>query len=55
MKSESGHMKVLGNFGKLIESVSADANYNPSNTAITKTALPIQDAAATAAVQDVAN
>ncbi|MBC8032300.1 MAG: hypothetical protein H7Z16_19610 [Pyrinomonadaceae bacterium] len=55
MKSESGHMKVLGNFGKLVESVSADANYNPSNQKITKAALPTQDTAATAAVEDVAN
>jgi len=55
MTTEAGDMKVLGNFGKLIQSVSADPNYNPSSTSITKTALATQDTAATAAAEDVAN
>ena len=30
MTSESGDQKLLGNFRKLIDFVSADPNYNPS-------------------------
>lgn len=39
MPSESGDMKLLGNFRKLIDFVSADPNYNPANTKIGKPAL----------------
>jgi hypothetical protein len=34
MPSESGDMKLLGNFRKLIDFVSADPNYNPANPRI---------------------
>ncbi len=39
MPSESGDMKLLGNFRKLIDLVSADPAYNPANPNITVTAL----------------
>lgn len=39
MPSESGDQKVLGNFRKLIDFVSADPNYNPANPKIGKPAL----------------
>jgi hypothetical protein len=39
MTSESGDQKLLGNFRKLIDFVSADPNYNPANTKIGKPAL----------------
>ena len=32
MATESGDKKLLGNFRKLIDEVSADPNYNPANT-----------------------
>jgi len=34
MPSESGDMKLLGNFRKLTDFVSADPNYNPANQKI---------------------
>ena len=34
MPSESGDMKLLGNFRKLIDFVSADPNYDPANERI---------------------
>lgn len=34
MPTESGDMKLLGNFRKLIDFVSADPNYNPANSKI---------------------
>jgi hypothetical protein len=55
MSTEAGDRKILSNFAKLIESVSANADYNPSNGAITPRGLAILDTAATAAVEDVAN
>jgi len=55
MKSEAGDMKIMGNFRKLIQIVSADPNYKPSNTALTTTALEAQDVAASAIVEDLAN
>lgn len=39
MPTESGDMKLLGNFRKLIDQVSADANYNPANAALKVAAL----------------
>ncbi|MBC8031306.1 MAG: hypothetical protein H7Z16_14425 [Pyrinomonadaceae bacterium] len=39
MPTESGDMKLLGNFRKLIDHVSVDPAYNPTNPNITKTAL----------------
>lgn len=55
MPTEGGNQKVLANFRKLIQSVSADPNYNPSNTKITKTALQAKDTAVSAAMEDVDN
>jgi hypothetical protein len=53
MPSESGDLKLLGNFRKLIDLVSADANYKPSNAALKKTALNALHTSATDAAQDV--
>lgn len=53
MPSESGDKKLIGNFRKLIDEVSAEAAYNPANTKLKSTALEAQyiagDAAANAA------
>jgi len=54
MSSGTGDMKVLGNFRRLIDQVSADPSYNPSNATLAKAALETQYAAALAAVEDVA-
>src|SRR5438132_213167 len=54
MANEAGDMKLLGNFRKLIDLVSGDANYKPSNNTLKVSALEAQYAAALAAVQDVA-
>ena len=53
MPSETGDMKVLGNFRKLIDQVSGDSNYTPSNPSLSKTALEAQYAAALASVENV--
>lgn len=53
MPSESGDQKVLGNLRKLIDFVSADPNYNPSNPTITKTGLQDLLTASQAAVVDI--
>lgn len=53
MPSESGDMKLLGNFSRLIELVSIDPNYNPANSKITVTALKTQNAAGLTAVSNV--
>lgn len=53
MPSESGDMKLLGNFSKLIEPVSTNPNYNPANPSLKVTALNAQKTAASAAVGDV--
>lgn len=53
MPSESGDMKLLGNFNKLIELVSIDANYNPANAKLKVAALTAQNTAAVAATTDV--
>jgi hypothetical protein len=50
MPSESGDTKLIGNFGKLIEAVSLDPNYNPANGAIKVPALNNQKTAGQAAV-----
>lgn len=55
MPTEAGDMKLLGNFRQLIEFISADPNYNPSNAAITKTALEAKDTGATIVAEDVPN
>src|SRR5258706_4778421 len=54
MQNGTGDMKVLGNFRRLIDQVSADQGYNPSNASLAKAALETQYVAALAAVEDVA-
>lgn len=46
MSSESGDMKLLGNFRKLIDLVSGEPSYKPSNTSLKSSALEAQDTAA---------
>jgi hypothetical protein len=53
MPSESGDMKLLGNFSKLIELVSGNPDYNPANASIKIPALNTQKAAALATVADI--
>lgn len=53
MANESGDMKLLGNFSKLVELVSNDPNYNPANAAIKVPALNAQKAAALAALENI--
>ena len=48
-------MKLLGNFRTLIDQISADSSYNPSNASLAKTALETQYTAARAAVEAVSN
>lgn len=54
MPTETGDQKLLGNFRKLIDEVSADSAYNPANTKLKLTALNAQFTAADAAVDAVA-
>jgi hypothetical protein len=54
MPTESGDKKLLGNFRKLIDEVSADSAYNPANTKLKVTALNAQYTAADAAADAVA-
>lgn len=54
MPTESGDLKLLGNYRKLIDHVSADANYKPANPSIAIPALETHFAAAVASVDDVA-
>lgn len=53
MATEAGDMKLMGNLRQLIDAVSADTSYNPSNALLTPTALESQYTAASASVQDV--
>ena len=53
MANESGDLKLLGNFRKLIDHVSADTNYKPSNTGLKPAALEAQHSAALTSAQDV--
>jgi len=53
MASESGDMKLLGNFGKLVEFISINPDYNPANAALKLPALNAQKTAALAAVADI--
>lgn len=50
MAAESGDMKLLGNFGKLIELISLNPDYNPANPALPVPALNTRKTAALAAV-----
>lgn len=54
MPNETGDMKVLGNFRRLIDQVSADSSYTPSNPSLTRAKLEAQYAAALAAVENIA-
>jgi hypothetical protein len=54
MATESGDKKVIGNFRKLIDEVSADSGYNPANTKLKTTALEAQYTAADEAVDTLA-
>lgn len=54
MPNEAGDKKLIGNFSRLIDLVSANANYNPANPKLAKTALAAQLAASETAVLGVA-
>jgi hypothetical protein len=54
MTTESGDKKLLGNFRKLIDEVSADPAYNPANDKLKITTLEAQYTAGDAAVDVVA-
>jgi hypothetical protein len=54
MANETGDMKLLGNFRKLIDRVKNDPDYQPSNPALTVTAMDAQYAGGLAAVQELA-
>jgi hypothetical protein len=53
MANESGDMKLLGNFSKLIELIATDSNYNPANPKLKVPALNAQKTAAEAAIADI--
>jgi len=53
MANESGDSKLLGNFSKLIELVSVNADYNPANPALKVPSLNTKKATGYAAVSDV--
>ena len=53
MANESGDMKLLGNFSKLIELVSVSTDYHPANLALSVASLNAQKNAASQAISDV--
>jgi hypothetical protein len=53
MATESGDKKLLGNFRKLIDEVSADPNYNPANNKLKTSALEAQYTAGDASASAV--
>lgn len=53
MPSESVDLKLLANFRKLIDLVSAGLNYRPSNAALMPAALDTQHASGLTVAQDV--
>lgn len=53
MPSESGDLKTLGNFSKLIEFISINTDYNPANPILKLPALNAQKTAALAAVAEI--
>jgi hypothetical protein len=55
MPTETGDKKLLGNFRKLIDEVSAESGYNPANTKLKPAALNAQYTAADEAVDAVAS
>jgi hypothetical protein len=54
MANESGDMKIMGQFGQIIELVAGDADYNPANPPLKIPALQAQKAAALAAIANLA-
>ena len=54
MTTETGDNKLIGNFRKLIDELTADAGYNPANAKLKIPALEAQYTAAEAAVDAVA-
>jgi hypothetical protein len=54
MANETGDMKLLGNFRKLIDRVKNDPDYQPSNPALTAPAMETQYTGGLAAVQELA-
>ena len=53
MPNESGDLKLLANFRKLIDLISADTDYKPSNETLKLTAFEPQHAAGVPAAHDV--
>lgn len=53
MAHESGDMKLLGNFRKLIDFVSAESNYQPSNSSLTIPSLETLYTNSVSAVNDL--
>jgi len=53
MANETGDMKLLGNFRKLIDRVKNEPDYQPSNAALTPAAMEAQYAAGVAIVQEL--
>lgn len=51
MANEAGDKKLMGNFRKLIDFVSADPNYNPANAKLATTQLELQYTAGQAAAE----
>lgn len=55
MSTEAGDKKVLGNLRALIDHISAEANYHPANSKLSKASLEAQYTAAQTAADAVAN
>src|SRR5580765_5548876 len=53
MANETGDMKLLGNFRKLIDRVKNEPDYKPSNAALTTAAMEPHYAAGVAVVQEL--
>ena len=53
MANETGDMKILGNFRRLIDQVAVDAKYVPSNTALQTVNLETSLTGGSAAVEDI--
>jgi hypothetical protein len=54
MPTESGDLKLIGNYRKLIDHVSGDSNYNPANGDLATIPLESHYTASLAAIDDVA-
>lgn len=55
MANEGGDMKLMGSFRRLIDEVSADPTYNPSNALLTPAALETLYTSGLASVEGVSN